>query len=60
MKTPDEHYRAKIDSMTQDEALEFVSQRVKESIEDTRRTRMKVEASLTEMEERCSIISGIV
>jgi hypothetical protein len=60
MKTPDEHYRAIIDSMTQDEALEFVSQRVKESIEDTRRTRMKVEASLTEMEERCSIISGIV
>ena len=25
MKTPDDHYRAMLDSMTEDEALEFVS-----------------------------------
>jgi hypothetical protein len=50
MKTPEDHYRAIIDSMDEDEALEYVSGRVKEAIEDTRRINLKVERALDEME----------
>lgn len=52
MKTPERHYRAILDSMTEDEALEFVSARVKEAIEDTRRTRIKVERTLEKLDRR--------
>lgn len=50
MNTPDDHYRAIIDSMDEDEAIEFVSAQIKEAIEDTRQTNLKVERALDEME----------
>ena len=52
MTKPDEYYRTIIDSMDEEEAIEFVSARVKEAIEDTRRTRIKVERTLDEIDAR--------
>ena len=49
MTKPDEHYRAILESMTDDEALDYVCAQVKEAIEDTRRTRLKVERALDGM-----------
>ena len=50
MKTPDDHYRAILDSMDEDGALIYVSARVKEAVEDTRRVNVKVEATLRGLE----------
>ena len=50
MTKPNEYYRTIIESMDEDEAIEFVSARVKEAIENTRRTRMKVERTLDELD----------
>ena len=52
MAKPDEYYGTIIDSMDEEEAIEFVSARVKEAIEDTRRTRIKVERTLDEIDAR--------
>jgi hypothetical protein len=49
MTKPDEHYRAILESMTYDGALDYVCARVKEAIEDIRRTRVKVERALDRM-----------
>ena len=46
MTKPDEQYRAILESMDEDEAIDYVCARVKEAIEDTRRTRIKVEKTL--------------
>ena len=40
MTKQDEYYHAIIESMDEDEAIEFVSTRVKEAIEDTMRARI--------------------
>ena len=52
MKKQDEYYRAIIESMDEYEAIDFVSARVKGAIEDTRRTRIKVERTLEEIGSR--------
>jgi hypothetical protein len=46
MTRPDEYYRAIIESMNEEEAINSVSALVRETIEDTRRTRMRVERAL--------------
>jgi len=46
MTRSDTYYRAIIKSMNEKEAIDYVSALVKETIEDTRRTRMKVERAL--------------
>ena len=51
--TPDYHYRVIIESMDEVEVIEFVSARTKEAIEDTRRTRIKVELALGELQTSC-------
>lgn len=51
MMTTDKHYRAIIEAMDEDQAVSFVSARVKEVIEDTRRTRVKVELALDELDD---------
>ena len=53
MTTPYDHYRGIIESMDEVEAIEFVSARTKEAIEDTRRTWIKVELALDEMQTSC-------
>ena len=53
IKTPDYHYHAIIESMDEVEVIEFVSARTKEAIEDTRRTRIKVELTLDMMQTSC-------
>jgi hypothetical protein len=45
MTKPDE-YRAMLEFMTEDQAIDFVSGRVKEAIDDTRRTRSVAEATI--------------
>jgi hypothetical protein len=46
MTRSDTYYRAIIESMNEEEAIDYVSALVKETIEDTRRTRMRVERAL--------------
>jgi hypothetical protein len=46
MTKSDTYYRGIIESMNEEEAIEHVSALVKETIEETHRTRMRVERAL--------------
>jgi hypothetical protein len=46
MTRSDTYYREIIESMNEEEAIDYVSALVKETIEDTRLTRMRVERAL--------------
>jgi hypothetical protein len=43
-------YTAIIESMDEDEAIDYVLARIKETIEDTLRTRMRVDRALKEID----------
>lgn len=51
MTKPDE-YRAMLESIPEDQAIDFVSGQVKEANDDTRRTRLRAEATIAAIKVR--------